>query len=72
MTWEEDTGEEEPEDKQKIVYMKDVITTVKETITLEQLYREKQSYEREIAYNQGKLDKVQADIDEIEALQVKE
>lgn len=69
MVWEEDTGKEEPEDKQKIVYTKDVITTVKETVTLEDLYRRKQDYEREIAYNQAKLAEIQADIDEIKAIQ---
>ena len=71
MVWKEDTTKETPEDKQRIVYTKDVITTVKETITLEDLYNRKQDYEREIVYNQAKLDKIQADIDEIEALQAK-
>ena len=70
MTWEKDIGEEN--DDQKKVYTKDVVTTVKRTITLEELYRRKQDYEREIAREQARLDKVQADIDEIETLQAKE
>ncbi|MCK4328500.1 hypothetical protein KAX02_01530 [candidate division WOR-3 bacterium] len=68
MVWKEDISKEEPEDKQKIVYKKNI--TTKKTTTLEELYNRKSYCEHDIAQSQARMDKIQKDIDEIEALQV--